>query len=345
MLGAVEELGALATRADLREHAALAYALGRRRRFDLLKPLLDKAIVASEIAGLWDGRASPDDSVLVRDVLVPHADDHARLTCATFLALVGDRAMAQMIVDDFTPAGSDVERAERLGWLAPPIAALGDPARARALLDQAQQIAEDVFGEDVDDYGAPLKDSVAYSAAMTAHVESLGVSPGLPWGPMRPVSATFTNPINFGRYGENREQIERWNHLLDYALRARDRAAALNILLHVVATDRAHASWFLRSLAEGIPRALIDGWCASRLAIATYQCPEAAPAVVGALAEAGHVDAAYTALPRDGLHVAAASARLCGYARDPALVEAGLEAHGDERVLAQFVAADVRAGR
>jgi hypothetical protein len=301
LLDAVDALAAIATRTD-RPYTA-AKALARRRRFDLLRPLLVTTPstylqyrfvapgVSGALAGLWAAGAVADDSVLVRDWLVPATEGagpawHARSECAQLLALVGDIAMARAISKELRAAiaGTESERIERMAQLAPVMKALGGGNDCVTLLSDAQRLYDEEYAEDPDDYGIPFQDAILHAHAVVTHLERLVNNRALPWRPAAIVSSRF---VGTRRYGLHRERHELWSHQIDYAIECGDLAPAFRILDEVRRNDADHAPYALIQLASGVPRARIDAAIAARLAQAVDK--RSRQAVIFALAEAGHI--------------------------------------------------------
>lgn len=116
------------------------------------------------------------------------------------------------------------------------------------------------------------------------------------------------------------------------------------------ADDAASASDLLADIAERLPRAWIDRDVAARIVTAAWRAnPADIIAVIGALAEAGHLAAAEALLPRVEHPNAGArlGAHLVPRDRDRArtLIVRALDGDGTDLQLAQFVDEDLRARR
>jgi hypothetical protein len=322
VLDAIDVLGEIAKQTE--RPFTTARALARRRRFDLLKPLLvtvpstylrDRFVAAGvngALHGLWCAPAVADDAVLIRDWLlpgtlqVPPAKGRAwyeRSGCAQMLALLGDVEMARVIVDEFDAALEDareVERLELLAKLAPIRHALGDDD-ARKMLDEAQTIFDTVYDEDIDNYGVPFQDMITHASRVVTHLDALVADRALPWRPESAVSHTFTNVWYHSRYGENRVQRERWSNQIEYRLEAGDLAGTFVVFLEAYASDKPHAPYALIEIVHGLPRAKIDAEIANRLiaCVGLADSKDARRAVVLALAESGHVELAKSIVTAD----------------------------------------------
>lgn len=327
VLDAVDALGEIARDPPVTDYhwEPLARALGRRRRFDLLRPLLAGEWGSAErgaIRGLWEAPAVADDSVLVRDWLIS-SHGAVRSECAQFLALVGDRAMACVLVDGLQPTAADPsERAWQLAWLAPAAAAIGDRARANAALAEAGSGTM---------HAAPLAEALGWAAQRADHVDALARDRSLPWNPMKRES--FDD-----KTGRDRSAV-------DYALDARDLPR-----LTTTFSLKYHPGLpgLLAAAAERIPRAWIDreiaAWFAdAAIAHAAFANDvggdECVVSVIGALAEAGHLEAARALLPH--APTPNAYARLGAHTRDRAMIARALAGDGAALELAKFVDADL----
>ena len=316
LLDAVDTLGDLAKTTD--RPYTTARGLARRRRFDLLKPLLreqpstylrDRFVAPGAygaLAGLWVAPAVPDDSMLIRDWLVP-ATGRAWLeksSCAQMLALLGDTQMARAIADELESAVAEtkdeVAQLERMAILSPALHALGERDEAKRVLDESQARFDQAYEDDVDDYGVPFQDTISHCRSVVKHLDVLAADRTQPWLPEATVSSRFTN--NPTRYGTNRPQRERWGNALDHHGERGDVPAMFAVFEDVRVHDPEQVKYALMELVAALPRTQIDAATAERLAHAAATAADryATSSVILALAESGHLDRA-RALVADGV--------------------------------------------
>lgn len=317
VLDAVDALGEIAKKTD--RPYTTSKALARRRRFDLLKPLLATKpstllkhrfvapSVGGALDGLWRAPAITDDSVLIRDWLVP-ATIHAsggkawleRSACAQMLALLGDVAMARMLINEMREAiahASESERLDLLALLAPALHALGERDDAKRQLDAAQALFDEVYDEDIDNYGVPFQDTITYCRRLVQHLDVLAADHGEPWSPEAIVSATFTNAFSPGRFGENRVARDRWHNAIEHRIARGDVPGAFAIVDEARVGDPSYAPYLVVELANALPRATLDDALAGLLANRIDDRSRAA--VIYALAESGHIERARELLTDD----------------------------------------------
>ncbi|HLL21060.1 MAG TPA: hypothetical protein VK427_02965, partial [Kofleriaceae bacterium] len=205
-LDAVDALAGTQDRLAWHELGPVARGLARRRRFDLLRPMLERPfappaqcghLVWGALAGLWAAPATPDDTVLVRDWLLPVTvgAPHTRSECAQLLALVGDHVMARAIVDELREQRSitDGERIDQHTIVAPVLAALGDTHEASSLLAIALDLWAQLYVTSADRQGDTRRDALARAQARVRHLVRLAEHRALPWIGRGTVPTTFTS--------------------------------------------------------------------------------------------------------------------------------------------------------
>ncbi len=246
---------------------SLGEALGRLRQLPRLGPILDGEnidVAAQAIVGALNAiafRREPDDASAVEEILLPplrrFKADALIATVAAALAALGNTTGATRLVAELSQKFESLDSQDRASLqaaLAPALVLLGEFERATAFLDDAERRFVSVFGDDdVDGYGVPSFDALAFDRARATHLKTWTRGS---WEPIRPVSSRFSSQLfRFGRgrslYEARKNAIE---HHVEASVLGKADAACIEAAMTVIEDSRDDEERNLGSLVRLLER-------------------------------------------------------------------------------------------